>query len=86
GWEDESAVFLSVEDQGIGIPEEELPYIFERFRRARSTTESGIEGTGLGLVLAKEAAEAHGGTMEVKSKLGEGSCFTVRLPKPPFTT
>ncbi len=81
GWENESDVFLSVKDEGIGIPKEELPHIFEKFYRVRSTTESGIEGTGLGLVLVKEAVEAHGGTIEVESEPGVGTRFTVRLPK-----
>ncbi len=71
---------LTVTDRGIGIPEEAIPHLFEKFYRVHSTTESGIEGTGLGLVLAKQAAEAHGGTIEVKSKLGQGSRFIVTLP------
>ncbi|HIC93862.1 MAG TPA: ATP-binding protein, partial [Anaerolineae bacterium] len=73
---------LSFIDRGIGIPEEDLPHIFEKFYRVRSTTESGIVGSGLGLTLAKQAAEAHGGTIEVQSQLGKGSTFTVILPLP----
>jgi PAS domain S-box-containing protein len=78
--EGEGNIILSVADYGIGIPPEEIPHIFEKFYRVRSTTESGIEGTGLGLVLVKEAVEAHGGTIEVESELGAGSCFIVTLP------
>ncbi len=73
---------LSFVDRGIGIPKEDLPHIFEKFYRVRSTTESGITGSGLGLTLAKQAAEAHGGTIEVQSQLGKGSTFTVILPLP----
>ncbi len=71
---------LSVIDQGMGIPPDDLPHIFEKFYRVWSTTESGIKGVGLGLVLAKEAAEAHGGQIEVESELGVGSRFIVTLP------
>jgi len=70
----------SVIDQGMGIPPDDLPHIFEKFYRVWSTTESGIKGVGLGLVLAKEAAEAHGGQIEVESELGVGSRFIVTLP------
>ncbi len=73
-------LILSVIDQGVGIPPDDLPHIFEKFYRVWSTTESGIKGVGLGLVLAKEAAEAHGGMIEVESELGVGSRFIVTLP------
>lgn len=79
-WEEDGQLILSVSDQGMGIPSEELPRLFEKFYRVQSATESGIEGTGLGLALAKEAAEAHGGRIEVESQVGVGSCFTVILP------
>ena len=78
--EEGANLILSVIDQGIGIPPDDLPHIFEKFYRVRSTTESGIKGVGLGLVLAKEAAEAHGGQIEVESELGVGSRFIVTLP------
>jgi PAS domain S-box-containing protein len=74
---------LSVSDQGIGIASEDMPHLFEKFYRVRSATESGIEGTGLGLALVKEAAEAHGGRIEVESQAGVGSRFTVILPLAP---
>ena len=82
-WEEDGQLVLSVSDQGIGIPSEGLPHLFEKFYRVRSATESGIEGTGLGLVLVKEAVEAHGGRIEVESQMGVGSCFTVILPIAP---
>jgi PAS domain S-box-containing protein len=78
--EEEAKLILSVIDRGVGIPSDDLPHIFEKFYRVWSTTESGVEGVGLGLVLAKEAAEAHGGNIEVESELGVGSRFIVTLP------
>ena len=78
--EEDGWLILSVSDQGIGIPSEDLPHVFEKFYRVRSATELGIKGTGLGLALAKEAVEAHGGKIEVESQIGVGSRFTVILP------
>ncbi len=77
---EDGQLILSVSDQGIGILSEDLPHLFEKFYRLRSATESGVEGTGLGLTLAKEAAEAHGGRIEAESEVGVGSRFTVTLP------
>ncbi len=71
---------LQVIDRGIGIPEEAIPHLFQKFYRVATSTESGIEGTGLGLVLTKQAVEAHGGTIEVESQVGVGTTFTVYLP------
>lgn len=71
----ENGILLSVEDDGIGISEEEQTKIFERFYRAE-TSRSG-EGTGLGLAMVKDIARYHGGTVRVTSKIGEGSVFTV---------
>jgi two-component system, OmpR family, sensor kinase len=69
---------LSVTDTGLGIAEKDLPRVFERFYRAdQSRTGSN---TGLGLAISKAIVEAHGGTIEVASKVNEGSTFTVRLP------
>jgi signal transduction histidine kinase/DNA-binding response OmpR family regulator len=72
---------LSVTDTGRGIPSEEQDAIFERFARADETDDQS--GTGIGLALAQELAELHGGTITVDSDLGRGSTFTVRLPLPP---
>ncbi len=69
---------VSVCDRGLGIPEDELPRLFERYFRARTST--GIAGTGIGLNLVKRFVELHGGTIEVESAEGAGSTFTVRLP------
>jgi heavy metal sensor kinase len=72
-------VAITVKDTGIGIPKEDLPHIFERFYRCdRSRSEAG---TGLGLSLARAIARAHGGDITVVSGPGEGSAFTVTLPR-----
>ena len=77
---DGTTLVFNVADHGIGIPPEEIPLLFRKFYRARSVTESGIQGTGLGLVLVKEAVEAHRGTVEIESDIETGSRFTVRIP------
>ncbi|MEZ5331169.1 MAG: ATP-binding protein [Thermoanaerobaculia bacterium] len=71
---------LEVEDSGRGIPEAALPRLFERFYRVDRGRSRDEGGTGLGLAIVKHAAQRHGGSVEVVSKLGEGSTFTVRLP------
>jgi PAS domain S-box-containing protein len=70
---------LVVEDSGIGISEDDLGRMFERFFRAASATEQAIPGTGLGLAISKGIVDAHGGSLAVESELGRGSAFTVRL-------
>lgn len=74
-------VLLSISDEGIGIPEDAIPNLFKKFYRVQSTTDSGIQGTGLGLALAKEAAEAHEGSISVTSAVGKGTQFVVTLPR-----
>ena len=76
-----SAVF-SVRDTGIGIAAADLPHIFERFYRADRARSRSSEraGVGLGLAISQWIAEAHGGTISVRSRLGRGSTFTVTLP------
>jgi heavy metal sensor kinase len=78
--ENEQAV-LRVEDTGVGIPAEAIPRVFERFFRAEPSRSKNVEGVGLGLALAKWIVEQHHGKIEVQSQPGQGSCFTVRLPK-----
>jgi signal transduction histidine kinase len=70
-------VCLWVKDNGIGIPPEELPYIFERFHRGRATT----EGSGLGLAIVRSIVHAHGGTIDVTSQPNLGTRFTLKLPQ-----
>ena len=75
---DPDHVFVSVDDQGIGIPAADLAQIFERY--ARGSNVSGIVGTGIGLYLVKMVVDLHGGRIAVESTEGRGSRFTVRLP------
>jgi signal transduction histidine kinase len=83
---DQSGIVI-IEDNGIGIPEKDLPFIFERFyrtdtSRSRSTGGSGSgSGSGLGLAIAKTIVTAHGGTITAESLSGKGSRFTLTLPK-----
>lgn len=75
----DSEVILKVSDEGIGIPEADLPHLFEPFHRA--TNVGTISGTGLGLVIAREAVELHGGTITVESQQGVGTTFMIRIPR-----
>lgn len=76
----ETAIAISVEDTGIGMAEEELAKIFDRFYRCHDTRVQEIEGNGLGLTFAKEVAVLHQGELQVESQLNQGSRFTLRLP------
>jgi signal transduction histidine kinase len=71
------SVAVSVEDRGRGIAESDLPFIFDEFFQAPERSEPGA---GLGLAIARELTEAHGGRIDVRSCVGEGTCFTVTLP------
>lgn len=71
---------LSVRDQGCGISAEHLPRLFERFYRVDKARSRQSGGTGLGLAIVKHIVTAHGGEVGVESTLGQGSCFTIRLP------
>jgi two-component system, OmpR family, phosphate regulon sensor histidine kinase PhoR len=73
-------LLVEVRDTGIGIPEEHLPHIFERFYVVDASRSRRMGGTGLGLSIVKHIVKAHGGRIEVSSRPGEGSIFTVALP------
>jgi len=81
-WREEGQVYVSVSDTGEGIPAEDLPFIFERFYRVDKSRTRSTGGTGLGLTIARRIVEAHGGRIDVRSKLGEGTTFTFSLPMP----
>jgi signal transduction histidine kinase len=72
---------LSIEDAGPGIPEAELPYIFERFYRADKSRNRDTGGAGLGLAIVKSVVSAHGGTITAENRTDGGARFTVTLPK-----
>ncbi len=72
-------LILSVEDTGYGIPEDELPLLFTKFFRSQHL-ERKAEGTGLGLSISKFIIDSHGGKIHAKSKIDEGTIFTVSLP------
>lgn len=71
---------IQVVDEGVGIPTEQLPLIFDRFHRVESGQNVQIAGTGIGLFLVKHLTAAHGGEVSVSSIPGKGSCFTVKMP------
>lgn len=73
-------LIVSVADEGLGIPEEALPQLFDKFYRVDNTDRREIGGTGLGLAIVKEIVNGHKGEIDVKSALGQGSTFIVTLP------
>ena len=77
--EEKGAVELSVSDTGIGIAPEHIERIFDRFYRVDKARSRRMGGNGLGLAIAREIAEAHGGTIAVESEMGKGTTFHVQL-------
>ena len=76
----ESKMVISVQDTGVGIPEDAVGHIFEKFYRVREN-EAKVPGTGLGLSICKQIIQGHGGTIEIKSKLGIGTNILIGLPR-----
>ena len=76
----ENKMIISVQDTGVGIPEDAVGHIFEKFYRVREN-EAKVSGTGLGLSICKQIVQGHGGTIEIKSKLGIGTNILVGLPR-----
>lgn len=75
------SIIITITDQGIGIRDEDLPHIFDRFYRAdKSRTKSDVGGSGLGLAIAKNIVDEHHGSIQVKSKVSKGTTFTIHLP------
>lgn len=77
----EQAGIIQLEDDGIGISDEDCGRIFERFYRADQSRSRKTGGAGIGLTIVKAIVQAHGGSVTVRSEIGKGSCFTVSLPK-----
>lgn len=77
---DHKFFYVKVSDSGMGIPQDSLDYIFERFYRVDKSHSREIGGTGLGLAITKSAVVAHRGAIKVQSTVDEGTCFTVRIP------
>ena len=75
-----SEALLSVSDTGVGIPEADVPYVFERFFRSKRSRTANPGGSGLGLSIVRWIVDAHKGRVTVESVVGKGSTFTVRLP------
>ncbi|USK62391.1 HAMP domain-containing histidine kinase (plasmid) [Peribacillus asahii] len=72
-------ILIEIRDEGHGIPEEDIPFIFERFYRVDKSRSRSTGGTGLGLSIVEELIEAHGGQIEVKSELGKGTTFLIKV-------
>lgn len=80
GRADENAVVVEVVDTGVGIPDDKLPRIFEKFFQVENEAQPKSVGSGLGLAISQEIVEAHGGTIGAESEVGEGTTFRVVLP------
>jgi len=76
----ENEMTLFIQDTGVGIPDESVPHLFEKFYRVREH-ETRASGTGLGLSICKQIIHGHGGRIEVKSKIGVGTIFSIFLPR-----
>ena len=82
---DDGYAYISIKDTGVGIAEEDIPYIFDRFYKVDKARGGSETGTGLGLSIAWKIAELHKGTILVDSEIGKGTTFTVVIPlAPPY--
>ena len=79
----EDAVKVNVRDTGLGIPKEEMPHIFDRYRQTSTKATAGETGAGLGLAIVREMVLLHGGRISVSSQVNHGSVFSVCLPIDP---
>lgn len=79
---DHDGVMLMIADNGTGIAPEHLPHLFDRFYRADPSRSRKYGGSGLGLAITKSIIDSHNGTIEVKSEIGRGTVFLIRLPAP----
>jgi signal transduction histidine kinase len=77
---DATNISITIQDTGMGIPDESIPHLFEKFYRVREH-EGKATGTGLGLSICKQIVQGHNGRIEVKSKMGVGTSFTIHLPR-----
>jgi len=82
----DDALLIAVWDSGIGIPEKDIPLLFDPFFKAENRSGEDVEGTGLGLSLVKQLVEAHGWQVTVESVLDQGSIFTIHIPLSVLTT
>lgn len=85
-WREHDSVVLQIKDTGIGIADEQIPLLFQKFQQLETSYHRTYEGTGLGLALTKQLVELHGGSITVESVVTQGSLFTVWLPNQPITT
>ena len=79
--DDDGMLTIAVQDTGIGIPEDKIPFLFDKFTKTSQSGTSGEKGTGLGMSIIKEMIERHRGYVKVDSQVNVGTCFTVYLPK-----